>query len=157
MVARKKWPEVVTAYDGRVDFLCVRFPVATILARSGRMVFNHAAVVSAKLARFLRWERGLFARPISGRQRSDRSGRKVWLMSPRSVRPLSSYYDESGRMDGSGLGEGAHGVVKRQVEDLGAEVDGVAALVPFWPAPVAFLDDEAGKSGHGKIAATGFN
>ena len=40
----------------------------------------------------------------------------------------------------SGFGEGAHGVVKRPLEDLGVEVDGVAALVPFGPAPVAFLD-----------------
>ncbi len=48
----------------------------------------------------------------------------------------------------SGLGEGAHGVVKRPAEDLGVEVDGVAAVVAFGPAPVAFLDDEAGKVGH---------
>ena len=42
----------------------------------------------------------------------------------------------------SGLGEGAHGVVKRPLEDLRMEVDRVAAEVAFGPAPVACLDDE---------------
>ena len=57
----------------------------------------------------------------------------------------------------SGLGEGAHGVVKRPPEDLGVEVDGVAALIPLGPAPIAFLDNESGEIGHAAIATALLN
>jgi len=41
--------------------------------------------------------------------------------------------------------------VEREAEHLHEEVDGVAGLVAFRPAPVAVFDDEAGEGGHGKV------
>ena len=46
-----------------------------------------------------------------------------------------------------GSGDLAHGVVEVHSQNLNKEVDGVASQVALGPAPVAFLDDEAGKGG----------
>lgn len=54
-------------------------------------------------------------------------------------------------------GEFAHGGVEGEAEDLDEEVDGVAGLVSFGPAPIRVLRDEAGEGGHRKVAATGFD
>ena len=49
-----------------------------------------------------------------------------------------------------------HGLLEGQTQDLGMEVDGVASEVTLRPAPVAVLDDEAGKGGQQEIAASVF-
>ena len=54
-------------------------------------------------------------------------------------------------------GEFSHGGVEAQAEDLDEEVDGVAALIPFGPAPVAVFDDETGEGGHEEVVAAGFD
>jgi hypothetical protein len=42
-------------------------------------------------------------------------------------------------------------------EYLYVEVDRVAALIPFRPAPIAFLYDETGEVGHPTVAASGLD
>ena len=49
-----------------------------------------------------------------------------------------------------------HGLLEGQAQDLGVEVDGVAGEIALRPAPVAVLDDEAGKGGQQEIAASVF-
>ena len=41
--------------------------------------------------------------------------------------------------------------MERKGEYLYEEVDGVAGLVAFGPAPVAVFDDETGEGGHAKV------
>ncbi len=49
-------------------------------------------------------------------------------------------------------GDLAHGVVEVHSQNLNKEVDGIASQVALGPAPVAVLDDEAGKDGQLEIA-----
>ena len=57
----------------------------------------------------------------------------------------------------SSAGDLAHGVVEAHPEDLREEVDGVAGLVAFGPAPVAVFDDESGMGGQNKVARLVFD
>ena len=54
-------------------------------------------------------------------------------------------------------GDLAHGVVEGQSQDLDMEVNGVAGQIPFGPAPVTVLDDQAGMGGQNKIARLPFD
>ena len=42
-------------------------------------------------------------------------------------------------------------------EHLDVEVDGVAALISFGPAPIAFFYDETGEVGHQVVATSGLD
>ena len=42
-------------------------------------------------------------------------------------------------------------------EHLDVEVDGVAALISFGPAPITFFYDETGEVGHQKVASSGLD
>jgi len=42
-------------------------------------------------------------------------------------------------------------------EHLDVEVDGVAALISFGPAPITFFHDETGEVGHQTVASSGLD
>ena len=68
---------------------------------------------------------------------------------------LASYrYDAGGCFQCCPLRSGdlAHRAVEVHSQNLNKEVDGIASQVALGPAPIAFLDDEAGKGGQLEIA-----
>ena len=55
-----------------------------------------------------------------------------------------------------GRSDFAHGLMEGKTQDLNKEVDSIASQVALGPAPVVFLDDEAGKGGQLEIARVFF-
>ena len=109
-----------------------------------RVLVVRAACTAVVRGRFL------FSREVNGRTGIVR-GEFVRLSEGRAALALG--------VGTSGVlhpGDGAHGVVEAQAENLDEQVDGIAGQIPFGPAPVAVFKEESGMGGQFKVARLSF-